>query len=571
MLQLFKPFHRVKMYITQSDHLYVQSMQHNGTPGCILPCFLKSNTEYTIYFKGITNSRVCLCLQYSSDNQLHYLHDYCFVRGNKKEHTFKNNKDCNAYLFFVFIEPPHLKQLFILMDFKITTNVIVEPISKNIELNMVEEPNTSVLVKDNTKKDTPDKQSSDNNTVIHDKLKRDSNQEKGCLEITDLKPEIDDIKISDSEENNILYVVSNPVIENSVGYAIRTNYICNYIKSCLVVLNPFLDKNVSMVQSNTITAKNQIQYMYYDIEHLIQYIQDNKITKIIVCSDGNNFMSIYNGLKNIPNFNLIHWTYEVRGLWYLSAEANYKYKKIYSLKKSYLDHLQSIEKQALESCNQYICITDEVAEYIKRTFGIYNKPHCMIYNAICMKTIKPIQKKLRSNVFVIGVFGSIVPYEGIHLLVKACIELFKTHKQLRLLIVGNNKMGLYLKHPCITYIPWVSTTQLQQYYSAIDLYCIPRLNYTVCHLISPLKPFEPFYHKIPVLVSNCQCLVSISGNGTRCRLFERENIHSLKQNIISVMLYGYHPQLLENAYQFVSNDRNWENQCKRYINFLNST
>ena len=97
-------------------------------------------------------------------------------------------------------------------------------------------------------------------------------------------------------------------------------------------------------------------------------------------------MGIYNGLKNIPNFNLIHWTYEVRGLWYLSTEANYKYKKIYSLKKSYLDHLQSIEKQALESCNQYICITDEVAEYIKRTFGIYNKPHCMIYNAICMKT-----------------------------------------------------------------------------------------------------------------------------------------------------------------------------------------
>ena len=50
------------------------------------------------------------------------------------------------------------------------------------------------------------------------------------------------------------------------------NYICSYISSCLVVLNPFLDKNVSMVQSNTITAKNQIQYMYYDIEHLIHYI-----------------------------------------------------------------------------------------------------------------------------------------------------------------------------------------------------------------------------------------------------------------------------------------------------------
>ena len=550
MLQLFKPFQRVKMYITQSDHLFVQSMQTNGIPGCIMTCPLKPNTEYTIYFSGITNTKIGLFIKYDSNPEFQIVQDYCFLRN--KQYTFKNEKDTLAYIGFIFIDPPHLRKMFILMNFKITANLIVKSIDQNIQLQIIEEPEPSYLSKDNT--------------CLKDNDLRDSSLKETSLKETNLTNTIP-IENKKTKDTKILYVVSNPVIDNNVGYAIRTNYIASYIPSFMITLNPFLDKNKQFVSANNIVNKNNMQYIYYDIANIIEYIKREKITKIIVCSDGINFVSFYDGLKQTDIFDTITWFYEVRGLWYLSAEANYKYKKMYSLKKSYLDHLKMIEKDAFQKANVHIFITDEVAMYAKQQFN--NKPSISIYNGVCLKTIEPLQKSLTPTIFTIGVFGSIVPYEGIHLLVKACIELYRTHKQIRLLIIGNNKMNIYLRHPCITYIPWVLASELQKYYSIINLYCIPRLNYNVCHLISPLKPFEPFYHKIPVLMSNCRCLISIAGNGSRCKLFERDNIHSLKQHIVSIMIYGYQPQLLENAYQFVYNDRNWENQCNRYIEFIN--
>lgn len=86
----------------------------------------------------------------------------------------------------------------------------------------------------------------------------------------------------------------------------------------------------------------------------------------------------------------------------------------------------------------------------------------------------------------------------------------------------------------------------------------------MCDIISPLKPFEP------LLMSDCDCLKSISNNEKHCMLFEKRNINDLENKIVDIMNNGYDKNLLENGYKFIINERNWIIQGNKYINFLNS-
>ena len=64
--------------------------------------------------------------------------------------------------------------------------------------------------------------------------------------------------------------------------------------------------------------------------------------------------------------------------------------------------------------------------------------------------------------------------------------------------------------------------------------------------------------KIPLLMSNCECLNDISKNGKNCMLFKKGDFDDFIKKIEYIIDNGYPKDMLNNGYNFVKNERNWK-------------
>ena len=312
--------------------------------------------------------------------------------------------------------------------------------------------------------------------------------------------------------------------------------------------------------------------MFYDMKHITKFIKENNVDIVIIPSNFRNFQYFTRELNKNMDIKNIKFIYEVRGLWYLSGTANAKHNKTYKKNKAGYIKRKKGEIKALKACDGCVYITDEVKEYILNVLNIkslQNKPTEIVYNGQDTKITKLPKKKVGGK-FTIGYFGTISDYEGIEMLISVCGEIFKEGHDICLYIIGTNRAGLDMNKPYITYKKWVESDILYKEYEKIDIFCLPRLPYTVCDIISPLKPFDPLYYQVPLLMSDCKCLSTIAQNGRNCMLFKKGSKNDLKKKILNVIKNGYDDRLVKNGYDFVLNDRNWEIQCKKYERYIDS-
>ena len=89
-----------------------------------------------------------------------------------------------------------------------------------------------------------------------------------------------------------------------------------------------------------------------------------------------------------------------------------------------------------------------------------------------------------------------------------------------------------------------------------------RLDLPVTNIVSPIKPYEPMSLKIPLLMSDCDCLKDISQDGKNCMLFKKGNFDDFNEKVKYIMDNGYPEDILENGYNFVKNERNWNFMIK---------
>ena len=360
--------------------------------------------------------------------------------------------------------------------------------------------------------------------------------------------------------NTVLYVVNS--VQNS-GYTKRTYFLNSNIDNIIIAVNPILNKtnNTMITNSNGIT-------LFYDLEHLKKVIQMLSIEIIVLPSNHINFSTMYDKLHKTSNLKFI---YEVRGLWYLSGSTKFLH---YNKKEpNWVNQHKQCEINVMKKADGLIFITDEVKNYIIHTLNVSmsNKKHIVLYNGCDTNNKIDYNKKYKpGDVFTIGYFGSITEYEGIDNLIKICNKISKTYP-IKLKIIGKNCMNLNINYSFIDYTSWISDDKkLKMEYNSIDLFCIPRINYLVSNLISPLKPFDILMNKIPLLMSDCETLKTISENGKNCMIFKKDNVIDFENKILDVIKNGYNNKLLENGYKFVMERRNWTLLKKTYKNFLKS-
>ncbi len=99
---------------------------------------------------------------------------------------------------------------------------------------------------------------------------------------------------------------------------------------------------------------------------------------------------------------------------------------------------------------------------------------------------------------VLGFLGSFYGYEGLHLLVAAMPRLLAADPNIRLLLVGGGPEDAALREQAaalpdpdaVIFTGRVHHSEVQRYYSLVDLLVYPRVNIRLTDIVTPLKPLE---------------------------------------------------------------------------------
>lgn len=153
-----------------------------------------------------------------------------------------------------------------------------------------------------------------------------------------------------------------------------------------------------------------------------------------------------------------------------------------------------------------------------------------------------IKKLDLKDQFVIGFIGRITWYEGIEILFKSINLIKKEVKNIKVILIGNidkeyfnylEKLARELKIThYISYIGSVPHESVIDYYSIIDIIVLPRVNFKVCRVVTPLKPLEAMALNTLVIASDFPSFRSIIIPKKTGVLFQAENPKDLASKIV---------------------------------------
>jgi hypothetical protein len=174
---------------------------------------------------------------------------------------------------------------------------------------------------------------------------------------------------------------------------------------------------------------------------------------------------------------------------------------------------------------------------------------------------------------VIGYISSLVEYEGIDTLLAAYQEVeASSASPVALLIVGDGAererlveqaAALGLRKAIFT--GRVGHDVVLDYYGLIDIFVVPRKPVEVCHLVTPLKPFEAFATGRTVVLSNVRALARIAEQSQAAELFEAGDPRSLADVLTKLLSDPQRrQQLAATGADWVRAERTWATNAHIY-------
>lgn len=398
-------------------------------------------------------------------------------------------------------------------------------------------------------------------------------------------------------ENNIvsLYLLHNSLPYDSGGYAMRSHGLITsigslgiykvialsrpgypsdhkkYISKKLPNIIPRLDvvDDVIYYRSDQSVRKSSLTLTeYIDVysENIKKLIKEKNVSIIHAAS---NFPNAFAAIQ-AARIAGIKSVYEVRGLWEvtrLSRQEGWDNTDQYQ-------YMAKMEADACKAADAVITITHALKE-LMISRGVPEGKITVVPNCVHTDRFLPLEKDIAladdlgiSNYdVVIGYVGSIVNYEGLDDLLKACQLLVKDGvSNFKLLVVGDGAVLDDLKKMSsklgiddnVIFTGRVPYDEVNKYYSLVDITPFPRKPYKVCEIVSPLKPFEALATGKAVVVSSCEALIEIIKDGSTGLVFEKGSVedffNTMKRLIEDPELRR---ELGENGRKWVLENRDW--------------
>lgn len=360
---------------------------------------------------------------------------------------------------------------------------------------------------------------------------------------------------------SVLYLVRNSLPHSSVGYSTRTQGLLSAmirtgweVRAATCLGYPYDTwPATDSREVDAVEVVDSVRYLRlvdsrrrYPHWPLAQYIDEYarrveelaRAQRASVVHAASNYI---NGLAAITAARRLGVTsvYEVRGLWEITRSARepeYESSELFQL-------TSMLESAACREADHVLTITGALRDEIVRR-GVPPEKVSILPNGVDTQRFRSVPRddKLAGDLgigdrVVIGYVGSVLPYEGIDVLLRAAAQLRERSANFHVLIVGDgsaydevvrlrDELGLT---GVVTFTGRVPHEEIERYYSLIDIAPFPRLPVPVCEMVSPLKPFEAMaMGKVPV-VSSVAALAEIVADGRTGLVFDKGDAGSLAQ------------------------------------------
>jgi glycosyltransferase involved in cell wall biosynthesis/polysaccharide pyruvyl transferase WcaK-like protein len=275
----------------------------------------------------------------------------------------------------------------------------------------------------------------------------------------------------------------------------------------------------------------------------------------------------------------IPFIYEIRGLGELtklSRDSSYGASEDYKVR-------ERMEAETAKKADAVFTLTRPMLEEFVRR-GVDRDKITLLPNSCDPERFKPRPRDkelaqelgIPQDVVVIGYIGTIVDYEGLDDLVRACSALKGRGVVFRLVIVGSETSTGGINGPVTTELhrlaaegglgDWLITVgrvphdRVEGYYSLIDVVPFPRKPWPVCEMVSPMKPLEALAMEKAVVVSSVRALNDMVATGETGLVFDKGNVESLAEALQKLV---EDPQLRrslgKSGRRLVETERNWRN------------
>ena len=222
----------------------------------------------------------------------------------------------------------------------------------------------------------------------------------------------------------------------------------------------------------------------------------------------------------------VPFVYEVRGLWEITEASD---KPGWESTERY--RLQSeLETLVAREADAVLAITPQTRDELVRR-GVPSEKITVAANAVDTAEFVPLprdesyaaQLGLRSDVPVIGFAGSMVPYEGLDVLVDAVSVLRDRGVDVQVALAGSGSAEGALKEQAlergvndrVTFLGRVPAADVPRLMSCFDIMPCPRISVAVTEIVSPLKPLEALSSAKAVVLSDVAPHRDIAGEDER--------------------------------------------------------
>ena len=281
--------------------------------------------------------------------------------------------------------------------------------------------------------------------------------------------------------------------------------------------------------------------------------------------------------------------YESRGFWeetYLSRQQQRygwdlsTHAERYGLPDFYLRR-RELEDRVRRGADRVVTLAEVMAERIVAG-GVPRERIEVVPNAVDVAAF-PVPARdaalaarhgIPEGATVMGYISSLAEYEGIDTLLSAYARVAAVADgPVALLIVGDGPARADLERQAaelgatgVVFTGQVPHERVLGYYGLIDIFVVPRRPVQVCHLVTPLKPFEAFATGRVVVLSDVRALASIAADSGAAELFPAGDPDSLAEVLLALLRDPRRRRALADAgAAWVRSERTWAANARLYL------
>lgn len=376
------------------------------------------------------------------------------------------------------------------------------------------------------------------------------------------------------ERGRVMYCAHSTTIFNTNGYSIRTHGMAKGLaglkQDVFVVGRPGYPWDSQTDIAKPTRARHTaeldgISYVHlpasplsgtpfdrFILEAADAYVREARLLRPSLIHAASNFWTALPALLAARRLGL-PFVYEVRGLWEITEASD---KPGWEQTERYAQQVH-FETLVATEADAVLAITEETrAELVSR--GVPATKISLAPNAVDTDGYLPLpkdeayarQKQINIDRPVIGFAGSMVTYEGLHLLLEAAAMLAEQEDQdnepgFQVVLAGSGRAEDSLKSLAqdlgigdrVRFVGRVPNTEIPRLLSLIDIMPLPRLSLPVTEMVSPLKPLEALSSAKAVVLSDVSPHRVFAGNdGDRALLFPAGDATALSTTLSELLV-----------------------------------